>query len=366
MRTYFRNTKRPKLVAKSLTAAFPNLQYATALEWVATIFGYRNWHELQSSVDEFATPTPLFNQLDPDAEDFERLLELYEHQVEKLQELLGDEARYAEEVAAWTLRADNHSVLSRPKRLIDVPHGTTRLQAFAADDRFFYRESPGVDYGSNDYGNGECFACYETLPHDLDATALIAEFVARIRAVRGASVAAIAEKVCRAEVTSPVVECDPSLSSVLQYKDVRLILVDTESRNIRGCGVFRIGVYVGSPGKGCLVTCDAKAVVIESGYDYLGLQLGTVVCLFFQYAFNVTRWMQFGEKYESIAVEIDEDVADQPEATEVLDAAYELWRDELDQRTSETGWARITVAARRPLTVDEVSRAHELASVRRQ
>lgn len=337
MRTYFRNTKRPKLVAKSLTAAFPNLQYATALEWVATIFGYRNWHELLSSVDEFATPTPLFNQLDPDAEDFERLHELYEHQVVKLQELLGDEAPYAEDVAAWTLRADNHSILSRPKRLIDVPHGTTRLQAFAADDRFFSRESPGVDYGSNDYGKGECFACYETLPQDLDATALIAEFAARIRAVRGASVAAIAEKVCRAEVTSPVVECDPSLSSVIQYKDVRLILVDRESRNIRGCGAFRIGVYVGSPGKGCLVTCDAKAVVIESGYDYLSLQLGTVVCLFFQYAFDVTRWMQFGEKSEPIAVEIDEDVADQPEATEVLDAVYELWNDELDQRTSEIG-----------------------------
>lgn len=330
MRTYFRNTKRPKLVAESLTAAFPNLQYATALEWVAKIFGYRNWHELQSSVDEFVTPTPLFSQLDPDAEDFERLHELYEHQVEKLQELLGDDAPYAEDVAAWTLRADNHSILSRPKRLIDVPHGTPRLQAFAADDRFFSRESPGVDYGSNDYGQGECFACYETLPLDLDATALIAKFVARIRNTRGVSVAALAEKVCRAEVSSPVVECD--MSSVIQYKDVRLILVDRKS-NIRGCGVFRIGVYVGPPGKGCLITCDARTVVIEGGYDYLSLQLGTVVCMFFQYAFDATCWMQFGERSELIEIEIDEDAAaDQPEATEVLDAVHELWKDELDER----------------------------------
>lgn len=144
MRTYFRNTKRPKLVAESLTAAFPNLQYATALEWVAKIFGYRNWHELQSSVDEFATPTPLFSQIDPDADpaDFERLHELYEHQVEKLQELLGDEAPYAEDVAHRTLRADNQSILRRPKRLIDVPHGTPRLQAFAADDRVFHSRLP--------------------------------------------------------------------------------------------------------------------------------------------------------------------------------------------------------------------------------
>ncbi|MBN3776153.1 hypothetical protein G3O06_01045 [Burkholderia sp. Ac-20345] len=335
MRTYFRNTKRPKLVAESLTAAFPNLQYATALEWVATIFGYRNWHELQSSVNEFATPTPLFSLLDPDAEDFERLHELYEHQVEKLQELLGDEAPYAEDVVAWTLRADNQFILSRPKRLIDVPHGTPRLQAFAADDRFFPCESPGVDYGSNDYGKGECFACYETLPQDMDATEMIAEFVARIRAVRGASVAALAETVCRAEVTSPVVECDASLSSVIQYKDLRLILVDRETRNIRGCGVFRIGIYVGPPGKGCLITCDAKAVVVEGGYNYLSLQLATVVLMFFKYAFDVTRWMQFGEKSESVAVEIDEDVADQPEATEVLDAVYELWNDEIDEHTSE-------------------------------
>ncbi|WP_176000162.1 hypothetical protein [Burkholderia vietnamiensis] len=336
MRTYFRNTKRPKLVAESLTAVFPNLQYATALEWAAKIFGYRNWHELQSSVDEFATPTPLFSQIDPDAEDFERLHELYEHQVEKLQELLGDESPYSEDVAAWTLRADNQSILSRPKRLIDVPHGMSRLQDFAADDRFFKRESPGVDYGSNDYGKGECFACYETLPQVLDANALILEFVARTRAARGASVAAIAEKVCRAEVTSPVVECDVSLSSVIQHKDVRLILVDRETENIRGCGVFRIGVYVGSPGKGCLLTCDAKAVVIEDGYDYLSLQLGTVVWMFFQYAYDVTRWMQYGETIESIEVEIDEDAAlEQPEATEVLDAVHELWKGELDERIHE-------------------------------
>lgn len=357
MRTYFRNTKRPKLVAESLTAAFPNLQYATALEWVAKIFGYRNWHELQSSVDEFSTPTPLFSQLDPDAENFERLHELYEHQVEKLQELLGDDAPYAEDVAAWTLLADNHSILSRPKRLIDVPHGTPRLQAFAADDRFFYRESPGVDYGSNDYGEGECFACYEILPQDLDATALIEKFVARIRAVRGASVAAIAEKVCRVEVTSPVVECDVSRSSVIQYKDVRLILVDRETGDIRGCGLFRLGVYVGPPGKGCSITCDAKAVVIEGGYDYLSLQLGTVVCLFFQYAFDNMRWMQFGEKSESIAVEIDEDVADQPEATAVLDAVHELWKDELDDRTSEIAESR-SLSVWRRLTVDEVLKTH--------
>lgn len=148
--------------------------------------------------------------------------------------------------------------------------------------------------------------------------------------------AAIAEKVCRADVTSPVVECDVSLSSVIQYRDVRLILVDRESKCIRGCGVFRIGIYVGSPGKGCLLTCDAKAVVIEDGYDYLSLQLGTVVCMFFQYAYDVTRWMQYGETIEAIEVEIDEDAAvDQPEAAEVLDAVHELWKDELDERIRE-------------------------------
>lgn len=336
MRTYFPNTKRAKLVAESLTAAFPNLQYATALEWAAKIFGYRNWHELQTSVDEFTTPTPLFSQIDPGRKDFEQLHKLYDHQIEKLQELLGDDAPYAEEVADLTLRADNRSILRQPRRLVDVPPGASRLQAFAADDRFFPRESPGVDYGSNQYGLGEGFACYETLPADLDATAMIAGFVSRIRSVRGASVAALAESVCKAKAAAPVVEYDASPPSVVQYKDVRLILVDGETGDIRGCGVFRIGVYVSSSGKGCLIACDAKAVVIERGYAHLRLQLGTVVCLFLQYAFDFTRWMQFGETSESIEMEIEDDAAgDQPEATEVLDVVADLWADQHDERASE-------------------------------
>lgn len=336
MRSYFRNTKRPKLVAESLTVVFPMLKHTVALEWAAKIFGYRNWHELNASANESVSPTPLsIYEVDPDSPGFDIFLERAEFQTRKLQELLGLDRAFATRVAGWTIHATTDTILRSPKCLMKVPSGLRPLHASVAYDRFFFGGKPTDDFGSMDYGEA-CYACYEVLPGHLDVAVLQSDFISRIHATRGNLQAQVAAHLCYYGGFRPAEATFHSdeQGTIEQQRVVTLFLYDEVAGKIRGIGQFLFAIEVGYS-QGAKVRCRSQGVVLEPGFAYLADQMGTVVAQKLNLAVDMLTWVQVGgSAREDVTIEIYQfdEVSD---ASEVTDVVEELVSDESNQRAEE-------------------------------
>ncbi|ENZ77981.1 MULTISPECIES: nuclear hormone receptor family protein [Ralstonia] len=335
MRTYFRNTKRPKLVAESLTVVFPVLKHTEALEWAGKIFGYRDWHDLNESANESVTATPLLCEVGPDSPEFEKVSQISEFQSHKLQELMGDSFPFAAQVAPWTIHARNREILRSPKRLVKLPAGLRPLHASLAEDRFFCGDKPTADLGSLDYGDA-CYACYQVLPADLDADALQSKFVARIKKASGPQLAQLAKRMCDSSELSPATATfqDDEGGQVHHRKVMTLFLYDEDAREIRGVGQFVFGILVGNTGSGtpgALLSCDCRGAVLEPGYDYLDDQMAAVVAQTMTFARDMLKWVQVGGELEPVRLELEEEESES-NAKYVLDVAIQLMEDEEAER----------------------------------
>lgn len=341
MRTNFRTTKRPKLVAESLTVVFPKLKHMEAMEWAAKIFGYRDWHDLQLSTNESVTATPLLSQASPHSPEFEKVCQITSFQERKLQELMGDGFPFATQVSPWTIHAEDCEILRSPKRLIKLPDGLRPLHASLADDRFFSWDEPTVDRGSLDYGH-EQYACYEVLPADLDADKLQEGFLARIKKASGSQLAQLAKRLCDSSEFSPATATfqDDEGGQVHHRKVMTLFLYDEDARELRGVGQFVFGILVGNLTErvtpGALLSCDCRGVVLEPGLYYLKEQMAAVLAQLMTFVSDMLKWVQVGGELEPVRLELEEEESES-DAKYVLDAALELIEDEEAERGGERG-----------------------------
>lgn len=338
MRTYFRNTKRAKLVAESLTVVFPGLKHTEALEWAAKIFGYRNWHELDASANGAVTPTPFpADELEPNESVLRGADDIAEFQEQKLQELMGRDFPDAHIVARWTIHAENHNILRSPKRLLRVPEGLRPMHASLAHDRFFFGATgaqPTDDLGQMDYGD-ECYACFQVLPDDLLSLGLQADFIERTKERQGLQKAQEATRILEQSRFSPTVATfendDQGLAA--QMKDMTLFLYDEDAKKLRGVGNFQFGIEVGYS-KGARVSFLSRGVVLDPGFEFLHLQMATVVAEQINQVVTRLTWAQVGGPSEEITVAALQ-LHEASDEKEVMDIALELVTDELKQRESE-------------------------------
>ena len=297
MRTYFRNTKRPKLIAEALTVVQPHLTHSKALEWVADVCGYRDWHELDDFTASYTGPEtpPLFTIGDLHFGNTREATEAIESQKKALRALVGDKVPMFDALFESVFHTQER-YLPKAKRIGQAIEGRPMFAGMAFDRFPSVHVTSSEPWGEWDYEEDGVFKCFTALGPDPDDEKLTSGFLTRLRKTRGDAYAKGAERALKftpPTETEQSVVVDGNGKRALQNRAFKLFILDGETGDL--CGVVVICCEIAVPEiKGAALAIQVTHAFFARDAEYIQYAAGGSITAFLIRTIQLLSWSRTG------------------------------------------------------------------------
>jgi hypothetical protein len=336
MRTYFRNTKRPKLIAEALTVVQPHLNHTTALEWVAEVCGYRDWHELNNFTASYTGPEtpPRFTIEDLHFGNNLEASNAFESQKKVFRTLIGDKVPMFDSLFESVFHTEDRH-LPKAKRIGEAIEGRPMFAGMAFD-RFPTVDVSGAEpWGDWDYGEDGAFECFTALAPGLDEEKLTSRFLSRLRKKRGNLYAQGAEHALKFTApmqTTQAVVVNEEGKRALQNRAFKLLILDEATEEL--CGVVVIYCEISVPeSTGAALAIQVTHAFFDRDTEYVQYAAGGSITAFLSHPIELLSWSRTGptDGDFSIFVQGAKGAGDENEMAEgiadLLDGHLDLFED---------------------------------------
>ncbi|WP_321935180.1 hypothetical protein [Paraburkholderia sp. J8-2] len=324
MRTYFRSTKRVKQIAKALSAAIPSYSLCRALDAVAMMFGYRDWHDLDTFTANYrGEPTPPMGDLgsrDPldrsrhDEEQF---------QIESLAKALGPHGSHAEDVYWWI--TGGFEGISR-RRLSDEPEGRQILRCMAYD-RFPRNAAKFYAWADFDYGDDGNFVCGIVPDLECHYGGAANAFLKWVDRHEDKLTAMTIAEATRTEIRDETVSTKLDDGSMQQGRLVRIVAFEAGTDVIQGIATVELVMRV-LPVAGIEVDVIVHAAQTRSDEDFCEVALATTLLIYLEHVVDFTLWSNID--HEDLMIEFDA-IPMSRGAGDMVDCIMDLLQDKINQ-----------------------------------